>query len=216
MRQIFNILGLLIILQSCDLIIQNDNVQNTKSSDTDLFDKYSNDSIRERIYKIAYNHKSTAPCYIVFKAKDLNTGLIKEICCEAPFLSGAMHRELEIEFDTKGIEYIDSLVLIKRDSIFEFKNTKALENISFHSYPDIEAIKAIALLEDIDYFVENFGNNDSISSINFGNERGYLQEVFAHIMFKCGIITSRDCIAGNYIWFGDPRIELIIDEEMNE
>ena len=44
--------------------------------------------------------------------------------------------------------------------------------------------------------------------MHFETDTGYTQKVFAHIMFECGIITSRDCIAGNNIWFGDPNISV--------
>jgi len=198
----------LIIIQSCGLKNQNDKVTKVESLRTDLFDKYSNDSIRAQIFEIAYDNKSTAPSYIVFKAKDLSTGLIKEICCEAPFLSGAMHRELNIEYDEKGSKYIDSIILENRNKTFEFNNKDALNNISFREYPDQETIDRIASKNDLDYYNEKFGNNDSIKFMHFENDTGFVQESFAHIMFKIGIIISRDCIAGNTIWFGDPNISM--------
>lgn len=210
MKQRIQILGLLllIITQSCGLENRSNNESKIENPETNLFDKYSNDSIRSMIFEIAYNNKSTTPSYIVFKAKDLNTGVIKEICCEAPFLSGAMHREFNIEYDTKGTEYIDSIILENRLEIFEFINKKALNNISFSEYPDKESIDRIASKNDLDYYNDRFGANDSIKYMHFENDTGFVQESFAHIMFKCGIITSRDCIAGNNIWFGDPNISM--------
>ena len=196
----------LIITQSCGLDNQTNNESKIEKSETNLFDKYSNDSIRSVIFEIAYDNKSTAPSYIVFKAKDLNTGIIKEICCEAPFLSGAMYRELNIEYDIKGTEYIDSIILANRQGVFEFKNKEALNNIGFYDYPDKEIIDKIAIKNDLDYYFEKYGENDSIKLMYFEIDTGYIQESFAHIMFKCGIITSRDCVAGNNIWFGDPNI----------
>jgi len=95
MKLTTKILGLLILftVQSCGL--KNSNKTDLLVNDSkNIFDKYSNDSIRNQIFKIAYQNNSTAPSYIVFKAVDLNTGKEKEICCEAPFLSGAIHREL--------------------------------------------------------------------------------------------------------------------------
>ena len=198
----------MIIIQSCGFDNQKNKQSKIEKTETNLFDKYSNDSIRSVIFKIAYDNKSTAPSYIVFNAKDLNTGLTKEICCEAPFLSGAMHRELNISYDTKGIEYIDSIILANRQGVFEFKNKEALNNISFYDYPDKETINKIAIKNDLDYYFEKYGKNDSIKFLHFEIDTGYIQESFAHIMFKCGIITSRDCIAGNNIWFGDPNISM--------
>lgn len=201
------ILGLLILLtiQSCEL-------KNSKKSDVlvenskDIFDKYSNDSIRNEIFKIAYQNTSTAPSYIVFKAVDLNTGKTKEICCEAPFLSGAMEREFAQDYDAKGSEFIDSLILQNTNKVFKFKNKEALKNIGFEQYPDSARIREVALKNNLEYFVAKYGANDSIASIDFSEYKDkFAQLVFAHIMFECGIVTSRDCIAGNYLWFGDPN-----------
>lgn len=214
----FKFLGLIIIIlaQSCGLKNQNDKVSNNNQLQTDIFEKYANDSVRDRIFKIAYNNKSTAPSYIVFTAKDLNTGLIKEICCEAPFLSGAMHRELNIKYDKEGTEYVDSIILANRFETYEFSNKEALKNISFYEYPEKNIVDQLASKTDLESFHREFGRNDSIKFMHFENDTGFVQESFAHIMFNCGIITSRDCIAGNNIWFGDPRKELIIDENVDE
>jgi hypothetical protein len=204
------ILGLLMVLmiQSCGFDNRTNNESKIKKTKTDLFDKYSNDSIRAVIFRIAYNNKSTAPSYVVFKAKDLNTGIVKEICCEAPFLSGAMHTELNINYDTLGTEYIDSIILANRQGVFKFRNKEALNNIKFYEYPEKEVIDKIAKKNDLDYYFQKYGKNDSINSMHFETDTGYTQKVFAHIMFECGIITSRDCIAGNNIWFGDPNISV--------
>lgn len=210
MKHRIQILGfiLLIITQSCGLENQSNNESKIEKPETNLFYKYSNDSIRSMIFEIAYDNKSTAPSYIVFKAEDLNTGIIKEICCEAPFLSGAMHRELKIKYNNEGTEYIDSIILSNRLGIFNFKNREALNNISFYKYPEKDIIDKTATEIDLDSYYKTFGKNDSIKFMHFKNDSGFIQESFAHIMFKSGIITSRDCIAGNNIWFGDPNISM--------
>ncbi len=112
MKQTFKILVLVIltVIQSCGQKNSTDNTVKTEPV-IDIFEKYSNDSIRDRIFKIAYENASTAPSYIVFIAEDLNTGTRKEICCEAPFLSGAMHRELKKGYDEIGSKFINSLIL---------------------------------------------------------------------------------------------------------
>lgn len=38
--------------------------------------------------------------------------------------------------------------------------------------------------------------------MHFEPDTGLKKILFAHLMFKYGIITRRDCIAGNNIWFG--------------
>lgn len=205
MKQTLIIIGLtfLIFFQSCGFRNQNDNSSDKRLNKTDLFDKYSNDSLRNVNFKIAYNNKSTAPNYLVFYAKDLNTGLIKEICCEAPFLSGAIHRELNIDYDTKGTEFVDSLILANSNRTFEFKNEEALNNVSFYEYPDYDRLLQIAKGIDLDYYYKTYGENDSSKLMYFESDTGFVQISFTHIMFKCGILTSRDCEAGNNIWFGN-------------
>ena len=205
MKHTFLIIGLnfLILLQSCGLRNQNDNSADKKLKETDLFDNYSNDSIRNANFKIAYDNKSTAPNYLVFKATDLNTGLTKEICCEAPFLSGAIHRELNIDFDTKGTDFVDSIIKSNSNRIFEFKSEEALNNISFKEYPNYDRLLQISKSIDLDYYYKTYGKNDSSKLIYFESDTGFVQITFTHIMFKCGILTRRDCEAGNNIWFGN-------------
>jgi len=205
MRQTIKIFGfiLLIIILSCETKTKIDNLSNIDKPIKDLFDKYSNDSIRYKIFKSSYENNSTAPNYIVFKAKDLSTGLIKEICTEAPFLSGAMHRELNIEYDLKGTNKVDSIILANRQNIFEFKNKEALKNINFYDYPDYERIIQIAKGIDLDYYSETFSKNDSTKLMHFSSDTGFVQVTFSHILFNCGIKTTRDCIAGNNIWIGN-------------
>jgi hypothetical protein len=190
-------------MQSCGLRNQNDNSADKRLSEIDLFDKYSNDSVRNVNFEIAYDNKSTAPNYLVFKATDLNTGLTKEICCEAPFLSGAIHRELNVDYDTKGTEFVDSIIKANSNRTFEFKNQEALKNISFNEYPDYDRLLQIAKGIDLDNYYKTYGANDSSKLMYFESDTGFVQITFTHIMFKCGILTRRDCEAGNNIWFGN-------------
>ena len=195
---------ILTVSYSCGSNKHKDKLSNADKSTINLFDKYSNDSIRAINFEIAYDNTSTAPSYIVFKAKDLNSGLIKEICSEAPFLSGALHIELNVKYDTKGTEYIDSLILIQRQKVFEFRNIEALNNISFFDYPEYDRIIQTAKEVDLDYYYSRFGKNNVHELKHFESSSGFVQLTFAHIMFNCGILTSRDCVAGNNIHFGNP------------
>jgi hypothetical protein len=188
--------------------IDDDNQEEVKITDCNtekesVFEKYSNDSTRSRIFILSYNNKSTAPNYIVFKAKNSNTGEIKEICSEAPFLSGAMHRELEIKYDKKGTIYIDSLILKKRNNIYEFSKKEALDNISFFDYPDSLSILKIAKELDLENYHKTYANNDSSMWMHFETDTGFEQKTFSHIMFKIGVMTRRSCEAGNNICLGN-------------
>jgi len=187
---------LIFTLISCETKIEVDKTTIIDKPEKSLFDNYSNDSIRGLNFKTAYNNNSTAPNYIVFRAKNLNTGQTKEICSEAPFLSGAMHRELNIKFDLIGEKYIDSLILAKRREIFNFKNKDVLKIMNFNNYPDYDSIVKIAKNIDLEYYIKN----DSIKLMHFESNSKLEQITFAHILFNCGINTRRDCIAGNNIW----------------
>jgi hypothetical protein len=195
----------LFIFQSCG----NRNQSEMKSMDSNsmsyIFKRYSVDSIISKNFLIAYQNNSTAPSYIVFKVKDLNSGLIKEICCEAPFLSGAIHREKSIDYDSKGTEYVDSLILSNKYHFFEFKSKEALENVNFFNYPDSNKIIQYSQKLDLDKYYQMFSIQDSAAMMHFDNDTAFKQLMFAHIMFKCGIITNRDCEAGNNLWIGDPN-----------
>lgn len=204
MKQIIKILGFifLAIIFSCQSKNKTDNSSTIDKPEINLFDKYSNDSIREQIFKSSYINSSTAPNYIVFKAKNLNTGLIKEICCEAPFLSGAIHREFEIQYDSIGTNKVDSIILENKLRIYDFKNKDALNNISFNDYPEYEKIIQNAKKIDLEYFHKKFGQTDSVQLMHFSSDNRNKQVIVAHILFNCGIKTTRDCLAGNNIWIG--------------
>jgi len=164
-----------------------------------------NDSLIAKNFEDAYNNNSTAPSYIVFKAVDLNTRQTKEICCVAPFLSGAMHREYKKDYDNNGTNYIDSLVLNNKERLFKFRDKSALENISFYDYPDSLFIEKEKKKYNLDQYITKFVGTDSTESVNFSDRKNFKQVVFAHIMFKCGIITRQDCVAGNYLHIGGKK-----------
>lgn len=157
----------------------------------------------KELFKIALQKNSTQPNYIVFRAKNLNTNEIKEICCVSTDLIGAISLELKI-----GIKKFEDYIFIKKyildrsDSIFEFKEILALKNINFDEYPGYEIVLEEATrLNTVSYYLK-YKNNNIKGEIIFENDTGYEQEMFAHIMFKLGIITSRDCLAGNILLFG--------------
>lgn len=197
------VFSFLLVIHSCGLKDETDYGTVNRESELGLFDEYSNDSLRALLFEVAYDNKSTAPSYVVFKAKDLKTDLTKEICCEAPFLSGAIHIEFEIDYNTKGTKKVDSIILSNKQGVYEFENVDALNNISFYDYPNYEKIIQVAQELDLGYYQRRYVENDLIESVHFENDTGYVQLSFAHVMFNSGILTRRDCVAGNNIWFGN-------------
>jgi hypothetical protein len=204
-NKIFGVFILWIVI-SCEFKRPIETSVQTLAQEVKIFDKYTNDSLRNYIFEIAYKNESTAPSYVVFKAKNLNNGEIKEICTEAPFLSGAMHLEFGMGNDLKSDRFIDSLILANPGRIFEFKDENALKNISFNEYPTKNKIEEIASTLDLDYYINSFGSNENVKFMEFDQAEYFYQLSFAHIMFNCGIITSRGSIGGNTIWFGYPSI----------
>lgn len=209
MKRKAKILGFLIfvIIYSCGRKDSSNNTEKAKVEILNVFYNAGKDSLRNKLFDIAYkNQNSSSPSYLVFIAKNLNTGETKEICTEAPFLSGAMHHEFGMGYDIKSSKFIDSLILGNSKRVFEFKEKKALENISFNEYPSKEKIQEIASKIDLENFIKDFGNNENVKFMEFNEDEYFLQLSFCHIMFKCGIITSRSSAGGNTIWFGYPSI----------
>lgn len=198
---------ILVIIYSCGNKDSGNDIEKAKVELSNVFYNSGNDSVRNKLFEIAYNNQNTSsPSYLVFIAKNLNTGEIKEICTEAPFLSGAMHNELGMGYDLNSSKFIDSLILGNSKRVFEFKEKEALENISFNEYPSKERIEEIAKKLDLEDFIKDFGSNENVKYMEFKEDEYFLQLSYSHILFNCGIITSRSSVGGNTIWFGYPSI----------
>lgn len=173
------------------------NVKNTNYQD--IF--RNNDSL----FQIAYSKKGTSPNYVVFKAKNTNTGNIKEICSSSSELRGAIAIEQNIlTYDVKTINYLDSFIIQNYSNGFEFTKNKALENISFYNYPNYNVVYSKAKQLNLVALKKLFLNNERYFCIHFNNDTMLSQLTFAHIMFKIGIITSRSSVASNNLFFGTP------------
>lgn len=147
----------------------------------------------------AIRDQSTAPYYVLIKVKNLKTGLVKDICIEAPFLSGAIFRETNCD-----IYKADTIALENIDMYFEFSKDSALWNIGFDNYTK----------EELHAF-ENKTNFDSIANeIRIGRltDQGFWENnsdknpkknqlMYVHILLEKGIMVRRGCVAGNYIYF---------------
>src|SRR5690554_4656353 len=110
MNRIAKILGflILVIIYSCGRKDSGNNTEMAKVEISNVFYNAGKDSLRNKLFEIAYKNQDTSsPSYLVFIAKNLNTGETKEICTEAPFLSGAMHHEFGMGYDVKSSQFID-------------------------------------------------------------------------------------------------------------
>jgi len=145
------------------------------------------EKIKHEMFCSSLSNFSTAPNYLVVKVKNLNTGEIKEICTEAPFLNGAFNREtgeFKNSLDCKEYE----------DRYFEFKKDSALWNISFDLYSKAE-LDSFATTINVDNIIKQVKSGKLISK-TFMNDRKE-QIMFAHIMFNNGVMMTRGCVAGN-------------------
>jgi len=138
----------------------------------------------------AYDGMSTSPYFVVITVKNLNTGEVKEICIEAPFVGGA--------------EYIrtDSLIPLlncedHKDMYFEYSNPEALQNIGFDLYSK----------EDMNQFEKSFNIDSLVNRIQMeelDNRRFQTvreQRMFAHLMIINGVMVRRSGMVGRVCIF---------------
>ena len=139
---------------------------------------------------------STAPYYLVIKVKNKNTNETKELCTEAPFLSGAIEREYNYDYSLA-----DSIAISQKDRYFEFVNESALWNIDFELY-NAKELQNYKNTINLEAYLDKILNGD-LKSKNFrtGEHARKYQRMFAHLLFNEGIMTRRGCIAGNIVYF---------------
>jgi hypothetical protein len=143
---------------------------------------------KSKMFCVAIDNNSTAPNYIVIRVKNLKTGIIKEICTEAPFLLGALERELgQSNFSLNCQKY--------KSRYFEFRNDSALWNIDFDLYNTTD-LEKYAKTVDIKKAVQQV-RGGTLSSIGFPPHDRKQQRMFAHLMFNNGVMMTRGCVAGN-------------------
>ncbi len=153
-----------------------------------------------KMFVKAIDDNSTAPYYVVIKVKDMKAGIEKEICTEAPFLCGAIYKELNC-----NIFQSDSIAKTHSDRYFEFNNDSALWNISFDLYSAKDladyksTINMVSLINDI--------KSGEIKGKTFLDKNNRLknQRMFSHLLINQGIMVRRGCIAGNMISFEEFR-----------
>jgi len=197
---------------------QTGNKRNSMEAQTSIKTK---DTISEtqkfKMFCAAFENQSTAPNYVVVKVKNLNTGEVKEICTEAPFVKGAIYRQTgKFSFQTNCNDY--------PNRYFEFSADSALWNISFDLY-SISELEEYAKTIYVEKIVQQI-KEGKLQEKTFGMDKKQTwqetrreQIMFAHIMFNNGIMMTRGCDAGNicelYIYDEiKPRYQLpIIDAD---
>lgn len=142
---------------------------------------------KQEMFCKALSNSSTAPNYVVLNIKNIKTGEIKEVCTEAPFLSGAIYKEFG--------KYPDKMDCKKnKNRYFEFSKDSALLNINYNLYSKIslDSFSKTINVEEIIKLVRS----GELKSKTFKNSRKE-QIMFAHLMFNNGVMMTRGCVAGN-------------------
>jgi hypothetical protein len=140
----------------------------------------------------AIENTSTFSYFTVIKVKDLNTGVTKEICAKGSFVSGALYRELNANYDEKGNEKVEQFVKKRKNRYFEFKDKTALENISFYEY-NLKQLKKVQEKYDFGKVVRIIEKDKKLVIPLSDKEMKY----FAHVLFNKGYMTGEsDCFGG--------------------
>lgn len=170
---------------SCGQGITNENHRKEKCTETLL---YSN-------YLKAIRNEGTFQYFVVVTVKNKKTGAVREICTTGDFLSGALHEEYNIGYDSTDEVKIDNLLSKNRCRYFEFDKISALNNLGFDSYTK----------KEFEIF-EKTHNIDSLARVlkaekwkmRMPNDKSML--LYAHSLFKRGVLTGEyDCFGGTLV-----------------
>lgn len=210
----FFLLFLAFLIVSCG--VSDKKKQNIEIENITVTAEIINEAQKFEMFCTALKNQSTTPNYVVVMVKNLNTGEVKEICTEAPFVEGAIYRQTgKFSFTTDCNDY--------PNRYFEFSADSALWNISFNLYTiseleeyanSIDVEKIVQHVKDgilqkrtfgfddeefEQYLRENKSKKEAITTSRKQNweEIDKQQVMFAHIMFNNGIMMTRGCIAGN-------------------
>jgi len=150
------------------------------------------DSLIYKNYTYAIKNKSTFQYFLVVKVKNLNTSLIREICTKGDFLTGALHIENKIGYDSLGILKIENIEKNNKKRFFEFKDTMALNNLEINTYS----------IEDLNNFERTHNIDSLVQIITKGKWGLYIPDdkemkLYAHSLFNRGILTGEsNCYGG--------------------
>jgi hypothetical protein len=180
------IFALSILSCSNHLFGQISEVKFNRSDSVFVFNPQLDLKIKQRMRDSAFANASTAPNFIVIIASDQNGRITKEICTEAPFVEGGIDRN-------KGNEKVQKY----NHSHFYFNTKEALDNIGFNEYSYDELLE-YGKSQELKEILAQVQNSDKNIEVNFQGTRKE-QFMFAHILFNNGIMSTRGCIAGNFM-----------------
>ena len=170
------------------------------------FRNRSDGGLEQRKYKNfveAFKNCSTFSYFTVITVKDLKDNITKEICVKGNFVNGAVHIELDLDYNSSGDRRVEQWALAKKDRYFEFKRRKALENISFFSY-DTELMRAIQKKYDFDSVISRIRKTKKFS-IELPDDE---MKAFAHVLFNKGYLTGEsNCWGGTLVYVDGTQVQ---------
>lgn len=148
------------------------------------------DSIKLKNYKIAVNNfNSTMPYFVVFKYKDFNIDVVKEICVSSSDLIYSISEEKMID----RFEAFE-LAINNKSMYFEFKNIKSIERLNLITY-SIDELNKFKRKRKVKKLIETTLTSKQIEKLFPKNEKE--QILFAHSLFNIGILTAiNECFGG--------------------
>ncbi len=154
------------------------------------------------LYVRAIENNSTAPNYVLITVVNDWTKETRLICTVAPFLLGAIHRELQISYEDAGIRKVLEFALSQKDRIFHFSREDALKNIQSPYNEKNLAEMRVALKDLSDEEIRKGFKGDGK-----GLDKLYIdlpdklysayRDAIAHVLLERGLLPRRGCRAGN-------------------
>lgn len=157
------------------------------------------EEVKYRHFVKSLENFSTFNYFTVVTVRDLRSNKVKEICTKGNFLSGAVHCELGVGYDLSGQKKALTWAMSKKDRHFEFKNPKALENISFFDY-DTVMVRVIQKRYNFVAIADQIKATKHFS-IKLDDKE---MKAFAHILFNMGYLTGESSCWGGDLVYVDP------------
>jgi hypothetical protein len=164
------------------------------------------EEVKYRHFVMALENFSTFNYFTVVTIKDLRSNKVKEICTKGNFLSGAVHRELGAGYDSSGQIKALTWAMSKKDRHLEFRNPKALDNISFFDY-DPQLVQVVQKKCNFKA-IESQIKTTKHFSIRLDDKE---MKAFAHILFNMGYLTGESSCWGGDLVYVDPSSSQYLD-----
>ncbi len=142
-------------------------------------------------YLVAARNNSTFQFNLVITFKNLITNETREICVEGEQLVFAIVKENSIEYD--DYDKIDKLISENKRRYFEFRNTKAIEDLTGEIYSEKE-LRELEKKVDFDKLAK-LAKASKDWKKSLGSEK--LVAMYAHELFNRGVLTGQNgCFGG--------------------